>query len=391
MHILNWIDLIILGCIAFVVWLGIRIGFLMQLFVVFGSAATLVGSSWLIPRLLPLNDRTILTIINICLTAFLAWGGGWLGYRFGQRMRHRIRLHFNWRALNQALGFTISVAGTVIVIWLISATIGRLPFEGLSNSVQDSYIVQQLDRHLPAVPSLFASFNHVVDPNGSPHLFVTPIAQQLDPTVDASQFQPILGQATAATVRVTSFGCGGLVSGTGFIIAPQLVMTNAHVIAGVLRPIVKLTGRSYDAMPVYFDSQRDIAIVKTDEVLPAKPLTITSKRAADSAQIVSTGYPRGNFRISTGVIVRHSSVPGRNIYDEGIVDRDTYEIQVVAEEGDSGSPIILNSGSVVGMLFAKSDTSSNIAYALTADSLQTAITITAHHTERVGTGVCLAN
>jgi hypothetical protein len=237
-----------------------RIGLFRQLLVVVGFFGGLFFGGWLFPHLLPIHDRTILTVVNgnlvLLLAAYAAVRGLDLGRRFHFSLGKR------WAYWGESvLGILLSMAAVLAAAWLLGATIGRLPFAGFSNSANDAYIVQALDHRLPPVPAVLAEFNRLVDANTSPQLFVQPASTAADSVLPPLQaLQPAIAKVSAATVRVTSFGCGGIVSGSGFVVAPGLVATDAHVIAGVHRPIIKALGRSYVGVPVLFDANLDFAV-----------------------------------------------------------------------------------------------------------------------------------
>jgi S1-C subfamily serine protease len=383
----NWIDLVILLLLAGAVYYGRRLGFLTVTGTIVGFFAGLLVGGALFPHLIPLHDRTIRTIINGNLVLCTAIYGAVKGNDFGRR-GHRKLLPGVIRRFETLSGSLVIIASVLALAWLLAAMVGRLPFAGLSNSVDDALIIQSLDRHLPPAPAVFASFNHEVSGNNSPLLFENqPSAPGA--AVGGSAAQVFPPPVPSSTVRITSFGCGGIVSGSGFVVAPELVMTNAHVVAGVKRPIIKAAGRSYEGVPVFFDQNLDVAILRVRQInLP--PVSFDT-RDNTGESVLTAGYPNGNFSERAGVLRSNFILYGRNIYDIGVIGRDIYEIQVQSDEGSSGSPVLSGSGKVVGMLFAKSEIVDGYSYALTAKSLQPSLQRAQRTHTRVSTGSCLAS
>ena len=351
----NWIDIIIVGLLVGAVVGGIRIGFLMQIGVIASFFSVLFLGGWLWPHILPIEDRTLLTLVNANLVLIGATYAGVRGFDLGAYAHRELRKTQlrKLKPIEAWLGVIPSVAAVLIFIWLLTAMISRLPFEGFSNSTSDALIVQKLDQNLPPVPSVFATFNHVVDPNSPPQIFAEP-KPQTSFNFSTGEVQQATAKAEASIVRITSFGCGGLVSGSGFAIGPNLVATNGHVVAGVKRPIVKYDNHSFEAVPVLFNANLDFAILRIQNKVHnfnAPPLKLAKESIDLNTSVAVLGYPGGDYTAVPGIIRNDLTLFGRNIYNIGFFGRDVYEVQASAEEGGSGGPIVLADGRVAGVLF----------------------------------------
>lgn len=385
MPYLNWVDFIIVALLIAAAIQGIRAG-LIEIFVIGGFFSGLFLGGWLFPHLLPIHDRTLLTLVNANLVLLLAVFGAVKGFDLGHKLMASGKGKL--RHAEAVIGSVLGVVAMLAAVGLVGVMIGRLPFGGFSNSANDSYTIQTLSRHLPPVPAVFAEFDRLVDPNSPPRLFVTP-PSSAPRSLAQSEFELAAVRAAAATVRITSFGCGGVASGSGFVIGDNLVATNAHVIAGVKRPIVKYNNHSYEGVPVSFDPNLDFAILRVSQ-LNVSPLTLAATNVRINTTVAVTGYPGGNFAVASGVINDDLNIFGRNIYDLGVIGRNVYEIQTHIAEGSSGGPVVLPSGQVVGIIFAKYDLSDDYAYALTSPHLLGAVRAAQHATQRVNTGACMA-
>jgi S1-C subfamily serine protease len=196
------------------------------------------------------------------------------------------------------------------------------------------------------------------------------------------------GNAASSMVRITSFSCGGIVAGSGFAIAPGLVATDAHVIAGARRPIIKYAGKSYEGVPIYFDAALDLAIVRVPG-LPAPALTLASKNVSLDTSAAVLGYPGGNYRVTPGIIRDTRATAGTSIYNQGSFGRGIYLVQTQVDYGSSGGPVVTQNGQVAGIIFSKSIDVKDVAYALTSVHINDALRqVKTSHT-RISTGACM--
>ena len=190
-----------------------------------------------------------------------------------------------------------------------------------------------------------------------------------------------------SVVRITSFGCGGVVSGSGFVIKPRLIITNAHVIAGVARPIIKTGTASFAAVPVLFDPNQDIAILKVSG-LSLPPIKLAPEHPADGYSFYIAGYPESIYTIDSGIVLSHQPLSGSNIYGLGAITRSAYTFKGYVAAGSSGSPLLTASGQYFGIVFAKSNGLNSVGYGLSAGILSNEVARLGHSNSKVSTGVC---
>lgn len=388
----NWVDAIIVMLLALAVWEGVRIGFLTQLFVIAGFFAALFLAGWLVPFVVRLHDPTLRTICNAGLVLVLALYAAVRSFDLAQRIHWSFRFgglthHAGFRKVETVLGGLPGVVAGLVVVWLLGVMIGRMPFAGLSNSASDARIIQSLTRVLPPVPAVFAAFNRQIDPNAQPFVFIQP-KPQANFTYSATDFAAASDKAQTSVVRITSFGCGGIIDASGFVVGKELVATNAHVIAGVKRPVIKYSGRSYAATPVYFDQMRDLAVLRVPK-LAAPALTLTSGNTALDSTVAVLGYPGGNYRAVPGMLRDTLAVSATTIYDQGSFGRGIYVVQTHVDYGNSGGPVVLPNGQAVGIIFAQSVDSPQNAFALTSVHILPAVKKAQNSHQSVGTGACM--
>lgn len=386
----NWFDLVIIVLLAGLIWRSIKDGFITQFLMSICFFGGLFLAGWVFPHLLPIHNHTLLTIVNGNLVLVFAMFSGIAGFRLGRYLGFTFAQSWQ-RRIETGLSVILSLCAGLIAVWLIASMIGRLPFAGFSNSANDSLIVEFLDQRLPPIPAVFAEFDRQLNPNNPPESFIrTPFQTEQNAPIDASAVSGVAATAQYSTVRITSFGCGGIVSGSGFVIAPNLVLTDAHVIAGVHRPIVKYGTQSYAATPVLYDSNNDLAALRLTG-LNAKPLTIFSGSVGAGTTAVLLGYPGGNFTVSPAAVLGEAQLFTTNLYGVGTVYRQVYEMKSVIGPGSSGGPMLLLNGQVAGIVFAKPNTVGNYAYALTSTSMRNELQQAKESTRRVNTGACLSS
>jgi len=388
----NWVDAIIVVLLGLAVVEGVRIGVLSQLFFIAGFFVVLFLAGSLFPHIVRFHDPAARTLVNVILVLLAASYAAVRSLDAAQKIHWSFRLGklSNGRKLKLAetvLGALPGLVAGIVVVWLLAVMLGRLPFAGLSNSVNDARIVQTLSLKLPPVPAVFAEFNRQIDPTAQPYVYVQPKPQPMFDysAVDVSQ---AAANAESSIVRITSFDCGGLVGGSGFVVAPGIVATNAHVIAGAKRPIIKYRGQSYEGIPIYLDAGLDLAMLRVPG-LDAPPLTLAPQNVSLNTTVAILGYPGGNYRVEPGIIRDTRSVDAANIYNQGIFGRGIYVLQAHVDYGNSGGPVVMQDGTVVGIVFSRSLEVSDEAYALTSVHIDHALErVKTSHT-RIGTGACM--
>ncbi len=166
-------------------------------------------------------------------------------------------------------------------------------------------------------------------------------------------------------------------------------MTNAHVIAGARTTRVVLGGQTFDATPVFFDPELDVALLRVPRLsAPVLHFAPTDpKRGTGGAAL---GYPGGNgFTAVAAAVARRLDATGRDIYDESLVTRSVLELRADIQKGDSGGPLVLKDGSIGGIVFAEARTDPSVGYALTPTSVAEAIGPAMTATREVDTGPCI--
>ena len=180
---------------------------------------------------------------------------------------------------------------------------------------------------------------------------------------------PDVERAGSSVLKVRGTNdCGRGIEGSGFVYAPDRLMTNAHVVAGVDDPEVVVGDDSIDARVVYYNPDLDVAVLEFDSERSRSCRSPTRRRPAEGPLAI-LGYPQdGPFDIERGRIRAKQTLRSPDIYGEGAVIREVYSLRGLVRPGNSGGPIVDSAGRVVGVVFAASVTDDDTGYALTADA-----------------------
>jgi S1-C subfamily serine protease len=275
----------------------------------------------------------------------------------------------------------------------MATTLLAAPVSSLTNTVSQSKVLNALEQYMPmSIRSGVESVRIYVSDSGLPVGFANVLlAPAVDPpdltSVDAPAV--IAGLDSVAKVEGTAQKCSTRLSGSGFVIGPDLIITNAHVVAGVVNPTlrVKGKGKAFEGIVVYFDPARDVALIKTKD-FPSVALRISDPLARSESAVVA-GFPGGGPLDLIPARVRNvSESSGTDIYGKNPVTREIYAISADIKQGDSGAPMFALDGTGAGLVFASSATDAKTGYALSAKEFMVGVEIASTATQAVDTGEC---
>jgi len=189
-------------------------------------------------------------------------------------------------------------------------------------------------------------------------------------------------------VKIEGRGCGGIVEGSGFVAGDGLVATNAHVVAGVAQPMILDANGEHHASVVWFDPNLDFAVLRTSNLAGA-PLRIAATTVGQGTSAAVLGYPGGgDFTASPAAVLDAFTAVGRNIYNQGVTRRNIYSVKATVVPGNSGGPLVLQDGSVAGVVFAQSTVYDQVGYALTTQAISQELAAASTQTQGIATGSC---
>ena len=337
-------------------------------------------------------DTKRVTITTIVFLAGIAMGSvfGFVVGAFIQRVVVRGPL----KLVNKIAGSGFSFLTMSLVVWLVSGYLVALPNASINNQINDSTVITKLDEVAPdnLREYLDKAKAFVIDsqlPQVAVDAIVGPEVAPPDPVILQNEN---IANALESVVRIESISeeCNAKMSGSGFVIADNLVVTNAHVVAGITNTHVRVggKGKSVSGKIIYFDPNIDIALIRTTKLTaPALKVGVDLKR---SEMGVVAGFPGGGSL--TLIPARVSEIAksiDSNIYGTGEVTRELYVLKADVKQGDSGAALINDLGQVTGVIFAASATESSIGYALTVEELKRALSLGQSLTESADTGKCI--
>ena len=389
---MNILDLVVVGLVVGALVMGARTGAAVQVLSFAGFWVGLLAGSAVAPAVARLFSSTVLKVTAGLVTPFLVAGiVAVLGGRVGQQAAELLD-RVGWRRVDAAAGSVFSGAAVLLSLWLAGIMLASGPWPAAARAIRGSVVLRALDRNLPSPPSVLARMQRVLNPSGFPSVFAglepdlgSPVALPDDAVVRSA-----VAKAGASTVRIVGIGCGGVVDGSGFVAGPGLVVTNAHVVAGIDRPVVEDRRGRHAATPVLFDSGLDVAVLRADG-LAGPVLPLARGLAPPGTAGAALGYPGGGpFRAVPAAVRRSLVAVGRDIYGERITTRAVYELQATIRPGNSGGPLVNADGTVLGVVFSRSVAQPQVGYALVSDDIASRLRTAAARAGRVGTGDCAA-
>jgi S1-C subfamily serine protease len=390
LNLVDWLVIVLCLVVAYTGWVhGFVVGLLSFVGFVGGAIAGLLLVPVLLGGLEPSLGVSVLAALIVLAVAslgqgLLAWTGGWVRSRVSSEPAHRA---------DALAGAVLAVVGLLIGAWAVGLAISSAAIPYASAAVRESKILKVVDGVLPVSPDgLRDAFESVVAAGRFPEVvapWVPEPIRDVDPPTPTLSRDPEVRAAAGSVIKVLgrAESCDRIIEGSGFVIAAERVMTNAHVVAGVAAPIVA----AQDAEPlesrvVYFDPQTDVAVL----AVPGLERAALAFRddAAAGADAAVVGYPGNGPLQSEPVRIRgEHSLRGRDIYDDEAVNRNVLSIRGEVLPGNSGGPLVADDGLVYGVVFAASLTDPDTGYALASSEVRQALEAAAA-TEPVPTGVC---
>jgi S1-C subfamily serine protease len=388
----NLLDVVILLLVGISVVTGFRRGAALQVVTYVGLIGGLVAGALLAPLVAGLTTDPFGQAAGALLTLLvLAAIGDAVGFLIGRRVwaaARRSRLD----PVDAGAGSVVAGLAALLTVWFLAFNLVQGPVPALSRQIRGSAIVTGIDAVLPRPPSLLAQVRTFLDRFGFPEVFAglppAPAGPVREPT--RAEAARAFEAADQSTVRVVGQACGRISQGSGFVVSGGMVVTNAHVVAGVSAPQVQLQdGNSLDASTVLFDPGLDVAVLRPNESA-APPLDLETASLDRGAEGAVLGFPAGGDLTGEGAAVLQTiHAQGRDIYGQDVVGRDVYELQARVHPGNSGGPFVTTAGDVAGVVFAASTTDPGVGYALTAADVEPWIDRAAGRRAPVGTGPCI--
>ncbi len=388
----HWVDAVIVVVLVLAALRGWRTGGIRQLASYGGVLAGLVVGVLVVPVIDRHVSATWSPVVAVLVVVVMAAAGGAIGGALGWRLAvHVRRLRLGW--LDDAIGVAVAVVAMLLVVWLVGTLAASSRSPTVNRGLQDSAILQDLTGALPTVPAVFARIEADLAVRGVPIVFATLPPQLLPPVAEpgGATVRAVASTAGPSTVKVIGPACGGVIEGSGFVAAPGIVVTNAHVVAGDAAPQVRAGSRRYASTPIGFDPGLDVAILRVPG-LGAPALAIDMATVGRGAKAVALGYPGDGPLVAGPASVDGVFLAtGLDIYGTRLVSRPVYQLHAVIRPGNSGGPLVAADGGVprvIGLVFARSAADGAVGYALAMAPVARDLQAAMRHGATVRTGGC---
>ena len=393
----DWVDLLIIGLMLLAAVHGLRLGALVQLFTFAGFIlGFVVGTLVWVPLLSRGHEDITRSVVVVSLVLLTASGFGYAGRVLGTWSNVTVRRH-HLGHVDAGLGVGVAVVAVLLSVWVVAAVVlsPNSRFTSLTSAVARSDILHSIDRVLPQAPSIFNDLQTFLNNQGFPQAFstLTPPSTPAVSTPTDAETKALADPAVFSTVKILGTACSNEQEGSGFVVGPGLVATNAHVVAGEGNgnTQVLLGDSAYDATPVLFDPDFDLAVLRTDAPLgPA--LNVSSVIVPRGTKAALLGYPEDRgLSIGAAGVTEEVTATGKDIYNNGSVTRGVYALDASVLPGNSGGPLLGPGGQVIGVVFSRSTVYQDVGYALTSPGVLTRVQEAERQRSAVSTGPCISS
>lgn len=360
------------------------------------SLAGFVGGAvigvWILPWMMDLvtpgtTAATVTAVLTVLVPAVVV-------HELAGRLALRLRRELDRGPLRVADGVGGAVANSVavlIVSWVAASVLAASSSPLLTSAIRDSRLLGTVQDAMPdTTPAWFSRATSALTEAGFPQVF-NPFENESTAEVAKPSGDSVTAAATNAaklsTVKIEGVSGTQGREGSGFVYAPQHVMTNAHVVAGIDEPGVRIggVGQSYESRVVLFDPQRDVAVLYVPDL--RAPVLRFDDDATRGDSAVVAGYPEdGDLNLQAATVANRVRATGQNIYNDTTVTREIYSIRSTVRPGNSGGPLLTTDGKVFGVVFARSTSDAETGYVLTAAEVASDAKRAANATAPVDTG-----
>ncbi|MBV9090149.1 MAG: acid resistance serine protease MarP [Mycobacteriaceae bacterium] len=390
----QWLDIAVLA-VAFIAALsGWRSGALGSLMSFGGVVLGAVAGVLLAPHLVThiSGPRTKLFAALFLILALVVVGEV-AGVVVGRAVRGAIR-NRTIRTIDSVIGVGLQLVAVLLAAWLLATPLTSSQQPNLAAAVRGSKVLAQVDEVAPSwLKSVPNRLSALLNTSGLPDVLQpfgrTPIiaVSAPDPTLAGN---PVVAATEPSVVKIRGVapGCQKVLEGSGFVVAPNRVMSNAHVVAGSDSVTVNASGTEYDASVVSYDPDADISILDVPN-LPSQSLSFADAPAHTGTDALVLGYPGGGEFAATPARIREIiELNGPDIYRTTTVTREVYTIRGPVRQGNSGGPLVDLNGRVLGVVFGAAVDDPDTGFVLTAKEVSRQLAKIGG-SQAVATGACI--
>lgn len=391
----TWVDIVVVGIALLAAGSGWRQGAVASAMAFLGVILGAVAGILIAPHVLEHVDGTRLRVfVGIALIVVLVIIGEVSGMVLGRALRSGMHSR-GARSVDSGVGAVLQAAAVLAAAWLLAIPLTSSSQHEVATAVRSSQVLGKVDEVAPQwLRGIPKEFSALLDTSGLPDVIGpfgrTPVAnvEQPDPALAAS---PLVAQLQQSVLKVSGVApsCQKALEGSGFVVAPQVVMTNAHVVAGTEGVTVDSLGTVYDAEVVLFDPEEDVAILRVPG-LDVPVMNFSPEPAVSGESAIVLGYPGGGPYTASPARIRETlNLEGPDIYRTGTVERQVYTVRGSVRQGNSGGPLVAEDGQVLGLVFGAAVDDPDTGFVLTADEIGDELASGVNSSSVVGTGACI--
>ena len=392
----GWIDLLILLVVLVAASSGLRQGAVASALAFLGVVLGAVAGILIAPHVLVhVEEGRMRILAGIALIVVLVIIGEVAGMVLGRAARSNMHSPVA-RGVDSVVGAGLQAVAVLVAAWLLAIPLTASSQPEISAAVRGSRVLSTVDVLAPdwlrGVPKEFSA---LLDTSGLPDVIGpfgrTPVAEvePPDPSVLAS---PVALDLHPSVLRINGIAptCQRALEGSGFVVAPERVMTNAHVVAGTSAVSVQTLGGALDAEVVLFDPAVDVAILSVPG-LDVAPLEFAPAPADSGQDALVLGYPGGGPYTASAARIRETlDLQGPDIYRSGTVEREVYTVRGSIRQGNTGGPHVDQRGRVLRVVFGAAVDNSDTGFVLTAAEVSSQLALADDSFAAVATGTCIA-
>lgn len=395
MDFITIVDIVLALLVIGRVLVGLREGLIVGLLSLVGLVVGTISGLWVAPQVVAaspeLANHRLATSLIILVTIIICLVVGHLVFTgIGKALRKTDQAH----GVDAVLGAVASLLVISMLSWGVLTALRPVAPPRFAAAIDGSAIYQAIDKVIPdeydGLPlrtvDALVTFLPSVFNGEEPVLPVSP------PNEDSVNSTGVAAAGNSVVKVLTDApSCANDSAGSGWVVADDRVVTNAHVVAGSSKIKVSIKGEGYyqDATLVGIDDDLDLAILSVPN-LNAEPLVRAPALAAGD-DAVAAGFPWGGaYTLSSQRVRDVISAAGSDIYGTDLVNREVYSLRGEVNPGNSGGPLLNTEGQVVGTIFAKSTIDSQTGYALTNAATDAWLDQAATFSQPVSSGACVA-
>ncbi|MEV5647639.1 MarP family serine protease [Nocardia sp. NPDC052254] len=393
----GWLDLAVIIIALLAASSGWRQGAVASALGFLGVVLGAVAGILIAPHILQhISEGRKRVLVGVVLIVVLVVVGEVAGMVLGRAARSGMRHPFT-RSVDSVVGAALQCVAVLVTAWLLALPLASSSQPGIAAAVNGSRVLSDVNTVAPnwlrRVPN---EFSKLLNTSGLPEVIGpfgrAPIAA-VEPPDPSVLDTPVALNLQHSVLRINGVApsCQRALEGSGFVVAPERIMTNAHVVAGTSTVQVDTARGRLDATVVLFDPSKDVAILAVPGLnAPVIPLAEAAGKSGESAIVL--GYPGGGPYTASAARVRETlELTGPDIYKSNTVERQVYTVRGRVRAGNSGGPLVDTDGQVLGVVFGAAVTDDDTGYVLTLKEVESDLQAAGGSAAPVGTGDCVLN